>query len=69
MDVCAGIREETGQEQLAKIKNIKKNISIELIRHYLPDGFAEFYQNIMTLGHADRPDYDRLIRILEKGKL
>ena len=22
----------------------------------------------MCLGHADRPDYDRLVRILEKGK-
>ena len=22
----------------------------------------------MCLGHADRPDYDKLVRILEKGK-
>ena len=41
---------------------------MELIKHYCPDGFAEFYQHVMGLGHADKPDYDRLIKLLEKGK-
>lgn len=27
---------ESGQEQLTKIKNIKKNISMDLLKHYLP---------------------------------
>ena len=31
------------------------------------DGFADFYTYITTLGHSDKPDYERLTKILEKG--
>lgn len=33
------------------------------------DGFADLYQYIVSLGHSDKPDYEKITRILEKGKL
>lgn len=35
-DLLGNPKEESGYEQLNRIKNIKKNISLELINHYLP---------------------------------
>ena len=82
-DIVKGLNKEnvdSGQEQLNKIKNIKKNIQIDLIKQYLPgmfikfmfmcliDGFAEFYHYATSLSHSEKPDYDRLIKVLEKGK-
>src|SRR4051794_39132401 len=69
-DLVAGLNKDldSGQQQLAKIKNIKKNIQVELIKHCLPEGFAEFYQYTMGLSHADKPDYDKLVKLFEKGK-
>lgn len=44
-DIVKGLNKEnvdSGQEQLNKIKNIKKNIQIDLIKQYLPGMFIKF---------------------------
>jgi len=43
-------------------------LSEKLIRAYLPAGFAEFFMLMETVDYYDRPDYDKLIKILEKGR-
>ena len=56
------------QKELMLIKEIKKNLSEQLMKIYLPNGFAEFYTHIESLSYYDKPDYDKLIKILEKAK-
>lgn len=50
------------------IKEVKKNLNDKLIRAYLPPGFAEFFLLMETIDYYDKPDYDRLIKVLEKAK-
>jgi hypothetical protein len=38
------------------------------MKAYLPSGFAEFFQIMETIDYYDKPDYDRLIRTLEKAR-
>jgi hypothetical protein len=47
---------------------MKKNLSEKLIRVYLPSGFAEFFMLMDTIDYYDKPDYDKLIKILEKAR-
>ena len=66
------------QKELLLIKETKRHISEQLIRIYLPgkknlltpfpDGFAEFFEHVQSLGYYDRPDYDYLIKLLERAK-
>lgn len=56
------------QKELMLIKDLKRNISESLIRVYLPPAFAEFWNMIECLGYYDTPDYDKMIKILEKGR-
>lgn len=50
------------------IKEVKRNLSEKLIRVYLPAGFAEFFTLMETVDYYDRPEYDKLIKILERGR-
>jgi len=50
------------------IKETKRNLSEKLIRLYLPPGFGEYFQVMESVDFYDRPDYDKLTRILEKAK-
>lgn len=50
------------------IKEVKRNINDKLIKVYLPTGFAEFFVLMETIDYYDKPDYDKLIKILEKAK-
>lgn len=50
------------------IKETKRNLNEKLIRLYLPPGFGEFFSIMESLDYYDRPDYDKLTRILEKAK-
>jgi hypothetical protein len=57
-----------GQKELLLIKEIKRNLTEKLIRIYLPTGFAEFFLLMETVDFYDRPDYDKMIKILEKAR-
>lgn len=61
-------RQLESQKELMIIKETKRNLSEKLIRVYLPPGFSEFFQIMETIDYYDRPDYDKLIHILEKAK-
>lgn len=50
------------------IKEIKRNLSEKLIRAYLPTGFAEYYLMMENIDFYDKPDYDRMIKLLEKAR-
>ena len=50
------------------IKETKRNLNEKLIRVYLPPGFGEFFQIMESMDYYDRPDYEKLTRILEKAK-
>lgn len=66
------------QKELLIIKETKKHIAEQLINIYLPgkisyslcvlDGFSEMFNHIQSLGYYDRPDYDYLIKTLERAK-
>jgi len=56
------------QKELLLIKETKRHISEQLIRICLPDGFAEFFEHAQSLDYYDRPDYDFLIKVLERAK-
>lgn len=34
----------------------------------MPSAFADFWNLIDSLGFYDTPDYDRMIKVLEKGR-
>ena len=38
------------------------------MRAYLPTGFSEFFTVLETIDYYDKPDYERLIKILEKAR-
>lgn len=50
------------------IKEIKRNLNEKLAKAYLPPGFSEFFLLMETVDYYDKPDYDKLIRILERAK-
>ena len=50
------------------IKEVKRNLNDKLIKVCLPPGFAEFYCIMETIDYYDKPDYDKMIKILEKAK-
>jgi hypothetical protein len=56
------------QKELMLIKEVKRNLSEKLIRAHLPTGFAEFYQLMEVIDYYDKPDYDRMAKLLEKAK-
>lgn len=69
--ILAHIKDEKqleSQKELLLIKEIKRNISEKLIRVYLPAGFAEFFLVMDTIDYYDKPDYEKLIKILEKSR-
>ena len=61
-------RQLESQRELMIIKETKRNLSEKLIRLYLPPGFGEYFQVMESVDFYDRPDYDKLTRILEKAK-
>lgn len=61
-------RQLESQKELLIIKETKRNLSERLIRTYLPPGFGEYFQIMESIDYYDRPDYDKLTRILEKAK-
>jgi hypothetical protein len=71
MKFLAHIKDERqleSQRELMIIKETKRNLSEKLIRMYLPPGFGEYFQVMESIDYYDRPDYDKLTRILEKAK-
>ena len=38
------------------------------MRAYLPAGFSEFFSIMESIDYYDKPDYDKLIRVLEKAR-
>jgi hypothetical protein len=44
------------------------NFKLSNLITLLIDGFAEMFAYVCTLGHSDKPDYDRIIKYLTKGK-
>jgi hypothetical protein len=61
-------RQIESQRELMIIKETKRNLNEKLIRVYLPPGFGEFFQIMESMDYYDRPDYEKLTRILEKAK-
>ena len=61
-------RQLESQRELMIIKETKRNLNEKLIRLYLPPGFGEFLQIMESMDYYDRPDYEKLTRILEKAK-
>ncbi len=61
-------RQVESQRELIIIKETKRNLSEKLIRLFLPPGFGEFFLIMESIDFYDRPDYDKLTRILEKAK-
>ena len=71
MKYLAHIKDEKhleSQKELILIKEIKRNLSDKLMRIYLPPGFAEFYLLMETIDYYDKPEYEKLIRVLEKAR-
>lgn len=69
--ILAHIKDEKqleSQKELLLIKEIKRNLNEKLVRVYLPAGFAEFFMLMETIDYYDRPDYEKLIKILEKAR-
>ena len=56
------------QKELYQIKEVKRNLCEQLLKIYLPIGFCDFFGHVSTLGFYDKPDYDKLIKILEKSR-
>jgi hypothetical protein len=56
------------QKELHQIKEVKRNLNEKFMRAYFPTGFSDFFMVMETIDYYDKPDYDRLIKILEKAR-
>ena len=56
------------QKELMVIKEVKRNLNEKLIKAFLPAGFAEFFMQMEAIDFYDKPDYDRMIKLLERAR-
>jgi hypothetical protein len=56
------------QKELLLIKEVKRNLNEKFMRAYLPAGFSEFFSIMESIDYYDKPEYDKLSRVLEKAR-